>query len=385
MRALVNCEIFTGEAVLKDRAVLIEGPHIVDLITPGDLPENCPANDLDGATVAPGFVDLQVNGGGGVLFNDEPTAEGIRTIVHAHRQFGTTHLLPTFITGRDEDLVRATGAVSEYVAAGGEGVIGIHLEGPFLSPAERGAHDAALTRPMTPDDLALLPDYPDDLAVLVTVAPEAVSLELIAAMADRGVCVSIGHSDATWAESRAAIAAGASSATHLFNAMRGIESREPGVVGAALEDPAVYCGVIVDGHHVHYTSLSLAWRAKQKGRMYLVTDAMPPVGGAVTDFRLGDREILVREGTCRTADGTLAGSVLDMASAVRNSIQHVGIPKDEALRMASTYPATYVGRADRIGYVRPGYEASLVVLDDGLNVRATLYRGELSETATAGD
>jgi N-acetylglucosamine-6-phosphate deacetylase len=332
--------------------------------------------DLGGHTVAPGFVDLQVNGGGDVLFNDAPTPETVEAIVRAHRRFGTVAMLPTFVTGDPTATAAAIDATEACIAAGMPEVLGIHLEGPFLDPGKAGVHDPALIRGTTDADLALLRARRRG-RTLVTLAPETVSCEDVAALAGAGVLVSAGHTGATFADVVRAAGAGLSGVTHLFNAMSGLGSREPGVVGAALALDDLWCGVIADGRHVHFETLKVAWRAKRRGRMLLVTDAMPPVGGTRTEFRVGPHVATVADGRCTTADGTLAGSVLDMASAVRNCVMHVGIPKDEALRMASAYPAAYLGLGDHLGALAPGYLASFVILDADLAVAGVAAAGRL--------
>lgn len=376
MQALTNCDVYTGDRVLLDQAVVVRGDCIVDLVPMDAIPREADVHDLQGLSLTSGFIDLQVNGGGDVLFNDAPGRETIETMVRAHRRFGTTDLLPTFITGRDEDLVEAVEAVRACIEAGVPGVLGIHLEGPFLNPTKAGVHDASLMRRMTTSDLKLLPSLAKG-PVLLTLAPEMVDEGVIAEAVRRGLKVSAGHSNATCEEMGAAFREGLDCGTHLFNAMRNIESREPGVVGSVLENDNVWCGIIVDGFHVHFGSVRVAWNANASGRTFLVTDAMPPVGGRKASFHIGEYEAAVVDGRCQTAEGVLAGSALDMASAVRNAVQRVGIPKDEAFRMASRYPARYVGVDDRLGSVAPGYQANLVIIDNELHPRGVMVAGKL--------
>ena len=374
MQALTNCDIYAGDEVFHDKAVIVEGEKIADLVSIQQLPVDASVLDLGGASVAPGFIDLQVNGGGDRLFNDDPTQETIEIIQAAHRRFGTTDLLPTFITGLDEQMVRAIRAVEDCLENDLPGILGIHLEGPFLNPEKAGVHDENLMREMATADLSLLPSF-DRGKVLLTVAPEMVEQGLIAECVSRGVKVSAGHTNATHEQMRRAFQEGLDCGTHLFNAMRNIESREPGVVGSLLRDANASCGVIVDGFHVHPTSVGVAWQANGEGQTYLITDAMPPVGGSETSFRIGAYDAEVVDGRCQTADGVLAGSALDMASAVRNAIQKVGIPKDEALRMASLYPAAYLDVDDRLGRIAPGYEANLVLVNNEIHVQGVMIGG----------
>lgn len=380
--ALTNATVHTGDAVVADRAVVVRGERIAALVAPDAIPRGAEVVDLGGATVAPGYVDLQVNGGGDRLLNDDPTPEAVAAIAAAHRRRGTTGLLPTFITGPDDARQAAIEAVGACLEAGVPGVLGIHLEGPFLNPAKAGVHDPALMRRMTRGDLARLPAYPRG-RVLLTVAPEMVDDGVIAAAARAGVKVSAGHTDADRARIAAALDEGLDGATHLFNAMRPLASREPGAVGALLADDRAWCGLIVDGVHVHPDLVRLAWRANAPGRTFLVSDAMPPVGGRRRRFAIGGRVAELADGRCRTADGVLAGSAIDLATAVRTAVHRAGIPAEEALRMASTYPARYLGVGDRLGRIAPGCLADLVVLDDALHVRAVVDRGRLEPAAGA--
>ncbi|HEY0832560.1 MAG TPA: N-acetylglucosamine-6-phosphate deacetylase [Azospirillum sp.] len=378
--ALVNATIHTGDAVLDDAAVLIAGGRIADVCTARDVPAGVPVRDLGGGVLAPGFIDLQVNGGGGVLFNGSPDVAALRRIARAHRRFGTTGLLPTVITDARDVRRAAVAAVRQALADGVPGILGLHLEGPHINAERRGVHDARFIAPPgappDADDIALLTallPHP----TLVTLAPEVVPADTIRALADAGVRVAAGHTAAAWEEMRAGFAAGVSAVTHLYNAMSQLAGREPGAVGAALVEDSCRCGIIVDGHHVHDAAVRLAWKAKPPGTLFLVTDAMPPVGMADGDFTLYGETVTVRDGRCVSADGRLAGSALDMATAVRNAVRRIGIPLDEALRMASTYPARFMGMDDRRGRIAPGLAADLVHLDDGLRPRATWIAGEM--------
>src|SRR6195256_2290253 len=307
--------VFDGWTRHKDAAVVVEGSLIVGVVPQSELPLGLEVRKLPSEVwLAPGFVDLQVNGGGDVLFNNSPTPEAILAIAAAHRKFGTTALLPTFITDTSEKMTVAF-AAAESLAEGEPGILGIHLEGPFLSSEKAGVHAASLMRQPGPADLKMLYG-PRKGALLVTLAPERVPNGFIAGLVQSGVRVSLGHSMATYAETLAAMAEGLSGFTHLFNAMRPLASREPGPIAAALEAPGAFYGLIVDGEHVAPPMLHLALRGLGQGR--LVTEAMPPVGGSRSEFRLGGKRIVVRDSRCVTADGTLAGAALDMASAVRN-------------------------------------------------------------------
>jgi N-acetylglucosamine-6-phosphate deacetylase len=331
-------------------------------------------HDLGGHTLLPGFIDCQVNGGGGVLFNDVPTVDAIRRIGEAHAKFGTTGFLPTLISDDVDVMSRAIDAVNDAVAQGVPGVLGIHLEGPFIAPERKGVHDPAKFRIADANDVAMVSRRHGGVTLL-TLAPERASAAVLQELVANGVIVAAGHTAADYDTTRNALATGIRGFTHLFNAMTPFTSREPGVVGAALEDPASWCGLIVDGHHVHPASLRVAIAAKAREKMMLVTDAMPPVGSDDPTFVLKGETITVKDGVCQTADGTLAGSALDMATAVRNTINMVGVPYDEAARMASTYPAAFLGLGATHGHIAAGYRADLVVMDDNHEVVETWIGG----------
>jgi N-acetylglucosamine-6-phosphate deacetylase len=376
-RAFTNCRLFDGEREIAGVTVVIDGNVIaevtIETVKPSQVDE---VIDLDGQLVVPGFIDLQVNGGGGVLFNDSPTVEALREIVAAHRRFGTTACLPTLISD-DTDTMRAgIAAVSEAIAQGVPGVIGIHLEGPHLNPERRGVHDDAQMRQLDGRAFELLTSL-EAGSTLVTLAPEMVVGESIRQLVEHGVRVFAGHSLATYDQVRAAIDCGLVGFTHLFNAMSQLTSREPGVVGAALDDPDTFAGVIADGYHVHPASISIALRAKPRGKVFLVSDAMPTVGSALSKFDLHGVTVTASGGRCVTDDGTLAGSDIGMIDAVKYLAGSGITDLHEALRMASAYPADALGVDDRFGYVKPGYRANLLVLNDELDVVLSVIDGDV--------
>jgi N-acetylglucosamine-6-phosphate deacetylase len=341
-----------------------------------EVPSTLRMRELAGAWLAPGFIDIQVNGGGDVLFNDHPTPEGIATIAAAHRRFGTTGLLPTLISDTSEKMQAALAAV-DAVMVREPGVLGIHLEGPFLSPEKPGVHALAAIRKPAREDAALLTS-PRNGVTLVTLAPEQVPAGFIAELVAAGVCVSLGHSNASYAQTQAAMAEGLTGFTHLFNAMRPLTSRDPGPIAAALESPNAWFGMIVDGVHVDPAVLRLALRGQ--ARPILVTDAMPPVGGKNATFTLYGEEMMVHDGRCTRRDGRLAGACLDMATAVRNAVRLLAVTLEDALRMASRNPADFLGLGHILGRLSPGYRADIVAFDPAtMQVIETWVAGQSGE------
>ena len=372
--AVVADNVFDGITVRHNCAVVIEGQQIVGIAARRGLPENLPVKEMpEGAWLAPGFIDVQVNGGGDRLFNNDPSAETIAAIAKAHRQFGTTSLLPTLITDTDEKMRAAIAAVQSARKVS-PGVLGIHLEGPFLSKEKPGVHSPDLIRAVDVHHLTLVQSLGEG-TTLVTCAPECVSPSFISKLANGGVRVSLGHSMATYEETRQAIADGLTGFTHLFNAMRPLASREPGPIAAALEAAGCWYGLIVDGEHVSIPMLKLALRGA--GSPMLVTDAMPPVGGKKASFTLYGNEIAVEDGRCATKDGKLAGSALDMAMAVFNCVRYLDITLTEALTYASLSPARFLGLGDQLGRIAQGFRADLVAFEpDDVRVIGTWVAGD---------
>jgi N-acetylglucosamine-6-phosphate deacetylase len=376
IHAVAARRVFDGVALREDSAVVIEADAIAAVLPRSELSRAIPCVDLPAnAWLAPGFIDIQVNGGGDVLFNDAPTPDAIRSIAAAHRKFGTTSLLPTLISDRAEKMAAACKAVESLVGVE-PSILGIHLEGPFLSPEKPGVHDPRVLRQPKEEDLALL-TAPRRGAMLVTLAPERVPLDFIAALAAAGVRVSLGHSMATYTQTKEATAAGLSCFTHLFNAMRPLDSREPGPIAAALESEQAWFGMIVDGVHVAPAMLRLALRGSAKP--ILVTDAMPPVGGSQSSFRLQGETIFVRGDRCVRGDGKLAGAYLSMADAVGNCVKLLGVPLTDALRFASAHPADMLGLGKTLGRLAPGFRADMVAFEEtAIRVLKTWVAGRVA-------
>ena len=378
--ALINGRMLLGDghaggALTEGRCVLLEEGRIAAIAAPGEQRvKRARRHDLEGALLLPGFIDSQVNGGGGVLFNDDPSVEAIRAIGRAHRRFGTTGFLPTLISDDLEVVARAIAAVRAALESGVPGVLGIHIEGPFLNVERKGVHDPAKLRELDASAVGLLSSLRAG-RTLVTLAPEMTTPELIQGLVAAGVVVSAGHTNATYAQMSTALRHGLSGFTHLFNAMSQLTGREPGAVGAALEDRGSWCGIIVDGQHISPVVLRIALRCKPHDRFMLVTDAMPGVGTQATSFELQGRRILVSGDVCVDEEGRLAGSNIDMASCVRNAVRMLGVPLAEAARMASQWPAEFLGLGKELGRIAPGFRASLVAADDELKVLDTWIDG----------
>jgi N-acetylglucosamine-6-phosphate deacetylase len=380
--AFRNGRILTDAGIEKERTLLVRDGRIESVLGAREVLGADRIVDLAGGLLAPGFIDCQVNGGGGELFNGDPSVETIATIARAHRRFGTTGFLPTLISDDLDVVARAIDAVREAITHRVPGVLGIHIEGPFLNEERRGVHDARKLRELDGDAVKLL-SRPHGGVTMVTLAPERTTPAFIRQLSDAGVIVSAGHTDATFAELQPAFAAGLRGFTHLFNAMSQLGSREPGAVGAALANESSWCGLIVDGHHVHPEVMKLALRAKRRDRFMLVSDAMPSVGAAMKSFVLNGRSITVADKKLVDEDGRLAGADLDMASAVRNAVRMLDVPLVDALRMASANPAEFLALRD-VGRIAVGQRANFVLLDAELHVQDTWIDGR-AESAPVTD
>jgi len=371
---LTNARVLTGDGWRDDAAVVIADGRIAAVQPAADAPAG-EVVDLGERLLVPGFIDTQVNGGDDVLFNECPTAECIDRIGAAHRRFGTTGFLPTLISDDLTVIDQAVSAVEDAIARGVPGVLGIHIEGPFLNVARKGIHDASKFRTLDDEAIRLLTRLKGGVT-LVTLAPEMTRPDMIGRLVAAGAIVAAGHTDADYATTRAALDAGITGFTHLFNAMSPLKNRAPGVVGAALEDTAGWCGLIVDGHHVDPVVLKLALRCRPADRFMLVTDAMPSVGSDRDHFFIQGRRITVKDGACRDQNGTLAGSDLDMASAVRNTRDMLGVDLETAVMMASAAPAAFLGLQASHGRIAPGYVADLVAMEPDCAVTDTWIGGK---------
>lgn len=374
MFALAHGRILIGASFVEGRAVLVEEGHIAAIVPEADIPAGTLVHDLGGQMLVPGFIDTQLNGGGGVLFNDDPAIDAIAAIGAAHRAFGTTGFLPTLISDDLEVIRRAVAAVDEAIHKGVPGVLGIHIEGPFLNPLRKGIHDGSKIRPLDDEGFSAITGLKRG-RTLLTLAPERTTPMMVRRLADAGIIVAAGHSEASCAEVKLALDHGLTGFTHLFNAMSPLTAREPGVTGAALDDSRAWCGLIADGRHVDPVAMRVALRCKGPEKLMLVTDAMPSVGMASKHFMLQGQRIEVIDGACVNQDGTLAGSDLDMGHAVRNAAAMLEVGLETAIQMASATPAAFLGLSHRTGRIAAGLAADLAALDESGRVMQSWIAG----------
>lgn len=373
MKVFFGARLFDGERLLDDHALVVEDGVIRALVDVEERPRSAEAIDCGGGILAPGLIDWQINGGGGVLFNAEPTAEGVARIARAFRREGVTGFLPTVVTDAPAVLEAALSAARE-AERDVPGALGIHVEGPFIDPRRPGIHPPQWIRPMREADARMLIEGRAGVTV-VTLAPASVPLPLVAELARSGIVVSLGHAEASAEEAEAVFDAGARAATHLFNAMSPLTSRAPGVVGAVLADPRVICGLIADGEHVHPMACRAAIAAKGVGGIALVSDAMPPAAGGPDTFDLNGRRMTRVGLKLVDENGTLAGAAITLRDAVRYVAVTLGLPLASALAMATSTPARLLGLDGRIGRLAPGLEANLVHFTDALDVAGVWIGG----------
>ena len=366
--------IFDGAHFLQNHCVVVRGETVAGLLPLAQCPAGLDVVALPEGTLAPGLIDLQVNGGGDLMFNNQPGEETLVAMLDAHRATGTTAMMPTLISDTRAIQEQAVSAVRAARAGGHAGILGIHLEGPHFEVARRGAHRAQMIRPPRDEDIAWLCSL-TDLKVIVTLAPEHTGAGQIRQLSASGIHVCAGHTNASHAQLVAAMQEGLEGVTHLFNAMSPLAGREPGTVGAALAEDALWAGIIADGHHVHPANIRLAQRAKPAGRLVLVSDAMATVGGRSASFSLYGEQVSLEGDKLVNGDGVLAGSAIGMIDAVGYAAGTVGIPLEECLRMASLYPAAILGLDNRLGRIAAGYRADLVHFDSDFSVHNTWLAG----------
>jgi N-acetylglucosamine-6-phosphate deacetylase len=373
---LINGLIYTGVQILDSHAIVIDNQQIIEVCRRDEINQNIPTIDVNKALISPGFIDLQLNGCGGVMFNDNANLSTLETMHRANLRSGCTNFLPTLITSSDEEIRAAVHAVKSYHADFPNQILGLHLEGPFISEAKKGIHNSDFIRHAEHDIIDFILDNKSWIRK-ITLAPEE-NPSLIKIFSAAGIVVSVGHSNATYQQAKQAFADGASCATHLFNAMSQWSGREPGVVGAIFDTPEVYAGIIADGFHVDYASIRISHKIKGN-RLILVTDATAPAGLDIDSFIFVGKKVYYRDGKCVDENGTLGGSALTMIEAVKNTVNHVGLPLDEALRMATLYPATAIGVDQHFGTIEAGKIANLVIFDNNFNVLATVVNGQYEQ------
>ena len=376
MYALTHGRIYTGHEILDDHAIIVANGLIERICPLADVPANVEQRSVNGAILAPGFIDVQLNGCGGVQFNDTPeavTVETLEIMQKANEKSGCTNYLPTLITTSDDLMKQGIRVMREYLAKHPNQALGLHLEGPWLNLVKKGTHNPSFVRKPDAELVKFLCDNAD-VITKVTLAPEMVAPEVITALANAGIVVSAGHSNATAQEARVGFRAGITFATHLFNAMPYMSGREPGLTGAILDANEIYCGIIADGLHVDYINIRNAKRLKGD-KLCLVTDATAPAGADIDQFIFAGKTIYYRNGLCVDENGTLSGSSLTMIEGVRNLVEHANIALDEVLRMATLYPARAIGVEKRLGSIAPGKVANLTAFTHDFKIIKTIVNG----------
>ncbi|HAS80135.1 MAG TPA: N-acetylglucosamine-6-phosphate deacetylase, partial [Fusobacteriaceae bacterium] len=368
MYALINGRIFTGEKTIFNRVVIVDGKKIKEIVKLEDLEilyPNIEKKDVKGNLIAPAFIDLQLNGCGGVLLNEDISINTFKVMNETNIKYGCTLFTPTLITCEDEKIERALQLMEEIEDLESLGVLGLHIEGPYISKEKKGTHRKDLIRVLSDE---MIEKISKSKTTIFTLAPENAKPEHIKMLRDGGVNVSLGHTNATYEEIIEKKKYGITLATHLYNAMSSFNHREPGVVGAIFDSKDIRAGIIVDGFHCHYASVKIA-KEIMKERLYLVTDAASPAGTNMTEFMFEGKRCFHKDGQLRNEDGNLAGSVLTMDRGVRNLVEYVGVSLEEALRMASLYPAKAVNIDDKYGRIASGYMANLVILDEKIQLK----------------
>ncbi|WP_328804088.1 N-acetylglucosamine-6-phosphate deacetylase [Roseibium aggregatum] len=376
-KAYFSSAIFDGTNLQEGMALLVEGSRVAGLVPGAEVPRDHEKIDLGDGILSPGLIDLQVNGGGGLMLGEIESLEDLAVICRAHVGLGTTALLPTLITDTPENTLRVLEIAGIAAREKVPGFAGLHLEGPHLDPSRKGAHDARLIRPMAARDLdAYLEAARAMPSLMMTVAPEAVSRDQIRSLTEAGVIVSLGHSNATYDAVYASVEAGATCITHLYNAMSPLAHRDPGMVGAALNIGQLHAGLIADGVHVDPAAVEIALRAKKgPGAIFLVTDAMAVAGTGRTEFSLGGRRILRANGRLTLENGTLAGADITLPAALRFLQEQVGVSLETVLRMATSLPAATIGRQDELGCLVSGARADFVQFSSDGSVRSVWLGG----------
>ena len=373
-QALIGAQLFSGKEFFDNRALLIDGENIIDIINEHDVPKNFEIQKLNGGILSPGFIDLQVNGGGGKLFNNSPDKESLNTIIEAHQHFGTTSIMPTVISDSLNVLKRCTKTISEEIE-NNKSLLGVHIEGPFFNVKYRGVHQKQYINTINSDYLNLFENL-KDFPVMLTLAPECISTKQLKHLKSLGFKILAGHTDASYDQLEEAIKYGLDGFTHLFNAMGQISAREPGVVGSALTFDNTAASIIVDLHHVHPSLIQMAYKQKPQGKLFFVSDSMATIHHGEPSFELYDEIVSESKGRIINSEGKLAGSSITQIDAIKNAYQSCNIPLNEALAMASRYPAEYLGVANYLGSLKSGYRADLTHFDLDFQVQNVWIAGK---------
>jgi N-acetylglucosamine-6-phosphate deacetylase len=373
-QALIGAQLFSGKGFFDNRALLIDGENIIDIINEYDIPKNFEIQKLNGGILSPGFIDLQVNGGGGKLFNNSPDKESLNTIIEAHQHFGTTSIMPTVISDSLNVLKRCTTTISEEIE-NNKSLLGVHIEGPFFNVKYRGVHQKQYINTINSDYLNLFENL-KDFPVMLTLAPECISTKQLKHLKSLGFKILAGHTDASYDQLEEAIKYGLDGFTHLFNAMGQISAREPGVVGSALTFDNTAASIIVDLHHVHPSLIQMAYKQKPQGKLFFVSDSMATIHHGEPSFELYDEIVSESKGRIINSEGKLAGSSITQIDAIKNAYQSCNIPLDEALAMASQYPAEYLGVANYLGSLKSGYRADITHFDLDFQVQNVWVAGK---------
>ena len=373
-QALIGAQLFSGKEFFDNRALLIDGENIIDIINEHDIPKNFEIQKLNGGILSPGFIDLQVNGGGGKLFNNSPDKESLNTIIEAHQHFGTTSIMPTVISDSLNVLKRCTTTISEEIE-NNKSLLGVHIEGPFFNVKYRGVHQKQYINTINSDYLNLFENL-KDFPVMLTLAPECISTKQLKHLKSLGFKILAGHTDASYDQLEEAIKYGLDGFTHLFNAMGQISAREPGVVGSALTFDNAAVSIIVDLHHVHPSLIQMAYKQKPQGKLFFVSDSMATIHHGEPSFELYDEIVSESKGRIINSEGKLAGSSITQIDAIKNAYQSCNIPLNEALAMASRYPAEYLGVANYLGSLKSGYRADLTHFDLDFQVQNVWVAGK---------
>ena len=373
-KAITGSKLFNGTEFIEHKALLIDGQHIAGIVNEDSVPGDFEVQVLEGGILSPGFIDLQVNGGGGKLFNNSPDKESLNTIISAHQYFGTTSIMPTVISDSLNILQKCTDTISNEID-NNHSLLGIHIEGPFFNVKYRGVHQKQYINTINASYLNLFETL-DKFPVMLTLAPECISIKQLKHLKSLGFKILAGHTDANYDQLEEAVKYGLDGFTHLFNAMGQISAREPGVVGSALDFDETSASIIVDLHHVHPSLINLSFKQKPKGKLFFVSDSMATINHGEPSFELYDEVVSESNGRIINSEGKLAGSSITQIDAIKNAYQKCSIPLESAISMATLYPAEYLGVSDYIGQLKKGYRADLAHFDSNFHVQNVWLAGK---------